>query len=101
MKIKLQKEAKITDSNLSACRITLGESESNKLERLREGAIKKLKNCGLMGDNFDFYWQDNDGDLTIIVDNDDLSVALTEQNGPLYVLFACLHSKNSIEGKSS
>ena len=54
-----------------------------------------------MGDNFDFYWQDNDGDLTIIVDNDDLSVALTEQNGPLYVLFAFLHSKNSIEGKSS
>ena len=73
----------------------------DKLETLRAGAIKKFKNCGLTGDNFDFYWQDTDGDLTIIVDNDDLSVALTEQKGQLYVLFACLHSINSIEGKSS
>ena len=47
---------------------------------------------GLAEENFAIYWQDSDGEFIIIIDNDDLSLALEELDGPMYELLVCLNA---------
>ena len=91
-KIRLKAGECSNETNLSACRVNVEESEENKLEFLTTTVISKFKNFGLTEDNFDLYWQDSDGDSNIISDNDDLLLAHEELNGPLYEIIACLNS---------
>ena len=89
-KIKLKKGECSTESNISACRINVECSQENKFELLKASVINKFQNLGITKDNFEIYWEDNDGDFIIIADEDDLSLALEEMNGPIYELIACL-----------
>ena len=90
-KVRLIKEEHSYKTNLSACRINVEDSEPNKFQYLQTALICKFKKFGLTKDNFDLYWQDNDGDSIIISDNCDLALALEELDGPLYELLACLN----------
>ena len=92
--------------NIASCRIRLDVSLTNKLEELKSLVADKFKNFGFfrfyargfryrVRDNFDLFWQDEEGDHNVIMDNDDLLEALDELNGPLYELIACIHSKSN------
>ena len=91
-KVRLIKEENSNKTNLSACRINVEDSEQNKFQYLETALICKFKKFGLTKDNFDLYWQDSDGDLILISDNDDLALALEELDGPLYELLTSLNT---------
>ena len=91
-KVRLIKVEHSNKTNLSAFRINVEESEQNKFKYLKTALICKYKKFGLTKDNFDLYWQDSDGDSIFISDNDDLTLALEELNGPIYELLACLNT---------
>ena len=91
-RIRLIKEECSNKTNLSACRINVEDSEQNKFQYLQTALICKFKKFGLTNDNFEFYWQDSDGDFITISDDDDLALALEELNGPIYELLACLNT---------
>ena len=91
-KIRLKREECLTETNLSVCRINIEESEQNKFEYLKNAIISKFKMFGLAEENFAIYWQDSDGEFIIIIDNDDLSLALEELDGPMYELLVCLNA---------
>ena len=93
-KIRLKKE-KLTETNLSVCRVNVGESQQNKFEYLKNAVFTKFKMFGLTEDNFALYWQDSDGEFIIIADNDDLSLALEELDGPMYELIVCMNAMNT------
>ena len=99
-KIKLTKGACSTEPNISICRINVDDSEEDNLEFLRSAIAKKFKSYYVTKDNFDLYWQDEEGDFVLISDNDDLSLALEEMTGQLYEVFACFKEQNA-KGKSS
>ena len=90
--IRLNKKECSSETNLSVCRINVEELEQNKFEYLKTAVITKLKMFGITENNFSLYWQDSDGEYIIITDNDDLSLALEELNGPIYELIACLNT---------
>ena len=94
-KIKLTKGACSNEPNVSICRINVDDSEDDKLEFLRSAIAKKFKGFDVTKENFDLYWQDEEGDFIIISDNDDLSLALEEMTGQLYELFACFKAKDA------
>ena len=76
----------------------LNASESNKLDKLRDGVIRKFKRFGITGNNFDLYWQDRDGDHIVITENEDLSLSIRDFGGQSFEILACLHSTTGDEG---
>ena len=97
-KIILKKELQSTEPNLASCRIKLDACENDKFEVLKSLVIDKFTTFGIVKDNFDIFWHDDQGDNNIIKNDDDLLEALEELKGPLYELIACFQSKVD-EGK--
>ena len=90
--VKLRKQAQSNDSILPSCRIRLNACETDILQELKTSVITKFNGFGLTQNNFDVYWHDSDGNFTIIADDDDLSDAIEELNGPWIELIASFKS---------
>ena len=95
LKIVLKNDVQSTQPNLASCRIKLDATEKNKFETIENMITNKLQGFGVMKGNFGLFWQDDKGDFNVIKDNDDLSEALDESNGPLYELIACFLPKGN------
>ena len=92
----LTKELQSTQSNLPSFRIKLEADTKNKFQELKNIAINKFNAFGILKDNFDIFWQDEECDFNIITDEDNLLEALEELNGPLYKLFLLLQSRDNL-----
>ena len=92
-KIILKKEIDTAQANIASCRLKLDLSEVDKLKHLRSAVIIKFKKFGVVKDNFDLFWKDQDDDYNIIMDNEDLLNALEEIKEPLYEVIACIQSQ--------
>ena len=95
-KMILTKELQSTQSNLPSFRIKLEADTKNKFQELKNIAINKFNAFGILKDNFDIFWQDEECDFNIITDEDNLLEALEELNGPLYKLFLLLQSRDNL-----
>ena len=94
-KIILKKEDPSTQVNVATCRFKLNVSDEDKFEALKNVVTKKFESFGITRDNFRLYWKEKNGDFTIMADNDDVSMALDELDGPLYELIACLRTEET------
>ena len=91
-KVKSREQAQSNDSSLPICRIRLNACETDMLQALKTSVITKFDCFGLTQNNFDVYWHDSEDNFTIIADDDDLSDAIEELNGPWFDLIACFKS---------